>query len=162
MACSSLSQLTRSSSRRKLGPCSISWNHSGSPRPVTCGILSTRLRCVSSEWCTVMSASRASRTLSSPYIQGAAAYPRGQAFRDLSWRDNVRAVPAVPPSLARDLDSIVKTLRTTPAGRLRARLSGPYQSRADAGRALARVLAIAAQGIEDADQPAMTQWREPP
>ena len=74
----------------------------------------------------------------------------------------MRAVPAVPPSLARDLDSIVKTLRTTPAGRLRARLSGPYQSRADAGRALARVLAIAAQGIEDADHPAMPQWREPP
>ena len=74
----------------------------------------------------------------------------------------MRAVPAVPPSLARDLDSIVKTLRTTPAGRLRARLSGPYQSRADAGRALARVLAIAAQGIEDADRPAMPEWREPP
>jgi len=74
----------------------------------------------------------------------------------------VRAVPAVPPSLARDLDSIVKTLRTTPAGRLRARLSGPYQSRADAGRALARVLATAAQGIEDADRPAMPEWREPP
>ena len=74
----------------------------------------------------------------------------------------MRAVPAVPPSLARDLDSIVKTLRTTPAGRLRARLSGPYQSRADAGRALARVLATAAQGIEDADRPAMPEWREPP
>lgn len=74
----------------------------------------------------------------------------------------MRAVPAVPPSLARDLDSIVKTLRTTPAGRLRARLPGPYQSRADAGRALARVLAIAAQGIEDADRPAMPEWREPP
>ena len=74
----------------------------------------------------------------------------------------MRAVPAVPPSLAHDLDGIVKTLRTTPAGRLRARLSGSYHSRADAGRALARVLAIAAQGIEDADQPAMPQWREPP
>ena len=74
----------------------------------------------------------------------------------------MRAVPAAPSSLARDLDGIVKTLRTTPAGRLRVRLSGPYQSRADAGRALARVLAIAAQGIEDADQPAMPQWREPP
>jgi hypothetical protein len=74
----------------------------------------------------------------------------------------VRAVAAVPSSLAEDLDGVVKTLRTTPAGRLRARLSGPFQSRADAGRALARVLAIAAQGIEDADQPAMPAWREPP
>jgi hypothetical protein len=71
-------------------------------------------------------------------------------------------VAAVPSSLADDLDGVVKTLRTTPVGRLRARLSGPFQSRADAGRALARVLAIAAQGIEDADQPAMPQWREPP
>jgi hypothetical protein len=90
----------------------------------------------------------------------------GQAFRDgsslLLRRDNVRAVAAVPASLAEDLAGVVKTLRTTSAGRLRARLSGPFQSRADAGRALARVLAIAAQGIEDADQPAMPQWRELP
>jgi hypothetical protein len=71
-------------------------------------------------------------------------------------------VAAVPPSLADDLARVVKTLRTTPAGRLRARLSGPFLSRADAGRALARVLAIAAQGIEDADDAAMPQWREPP
>ncbi len=71
-------------------------------------------------------------------------------------------VTAVPPSLADDLARVVKTLRTTPAGRLRARLSGPFHSRADAGRALARALAIAAQGIEDADQPAMPVWREPP
>jgi hypothetical protein len=77
-------------------------------------------------------------------------------------RDNVRAVAAVPASLADDLNGVVKTLRTTPAGRLRARLSGPFHSRADAGRALARALAIAAQGIEDAGQPAMPQWREPP
>ena len=74
----------------------------------------------------------------------------------------MRAVAAVPSSLAHDLDGVVKTLRTAPAGRLRARLSGPFHSRADAGRALARVLAIAAQGIEDADQPAMPEWREPP
>ena len=79
-----------------------------------------------------------------------------------SCRDNVRAVAAVPASLADDLGRVVKTLRTTPAGRLRARVAGPFQSRADAGRALARVLAIAAQGIEDADQPAMPAWREPP
>jgi len=88
--------------------------------------------------------------------------PRGQAFHGGSCRDNVRAVAAVPSSLAHDLDSVVQTLRTTPAGRLRARLPGPFHSRADAGRALARVLAIAAQGIEDADQPAMPTWREPP
>jgi hypothetical protein len=71
-------------------------------------------------------------------------------------------VAAVPSSLADDLGRVVKTLRTTPAGRLRARLTGPFHSRADAGRALARVLAIAAQGIEDADQPAMPPWRAPP
>jgi hypothetical protein len=71
-------------------------------------------------------------------------------------------VAAVPSSLAKDLDRVVKTLRTTPAGRLRARLPGPFASRADAGRALARVLATAAQGIEDADQSAMPAWREPP
>jgi hypothetical protein len=74
----------------------------------------------------------------------------------------VRAVVAVPPSLAQDLDRVVTTLRTTPAGRLRARLPGPFSSRADAGRALARALAVAAQGIEDADQSAMPQWRTPP
>jgi hypothetical protein len=74
----------------------------------------------------------------------------------------VRAVVAVPPSLAQDLDRVVTTLRTTPAGRLKARLAGPFTSRADAGRALARALAIAAQGIEDADQPAMPHWRTPP
>jgi hypothetical protein len=77
-------------------------------------------------------------------------------------RDTVRAVAAVPPSLAHDLDRVVATLRTTPAGRLRARVSGPFNSRADAGRALARALATAAQGIEDADQPTMPQWRTPP
>jgi hypothetical protein len=74
----------------------------------------------------------------------------------------VRAVVAVPPSLADDLDRVASTLRTTPAGRLRAHVSGPFASRADAGRALAGVLAIAAQGIEDADQPAMPQWRTLP
>ena len=74
----------------------------------------------------------------------------------------MRAVVAVPPSLAQDLDRIVATLRTTPAGRLKVRLAGPFRSRADAGRALARALAVAAQGIEDADQPAMPQWRTPP
>jgi len=74
----------------------------------------------------------------------------------------VRAVAAVPSSLADDLERVAKKLRTTPAGRLRAGLAGPFHSRADAGRALVRVLAIAAQGIEDGDQPAMPQWREPP
>jgi hypothetical protein len=74
----------------------------------------------------------------------------------------VRAVVAVPASFAEDLDRVVTTLRTTPAGRLRTRLSGPFSSRADAGRALAGVLATAAQGIEDADQPAMPHWRTPP
>jgi hypothetical protein len=89
-------------------------------------------------------------------------YLRGQAFRVGSCRDNVRAVAAVPTSLADDLGRVAATLRTTPAGRLRARLSGPFHSRADAGRALVRVLAIAAQGIEDASAQVMPQWREPP
>jgi hypothetical protein len=77
-------------------------------------------------------------------------------------RDTVRAVVAVPPSLASDLDRVVATLRTTPAGRLRARVSGAFTTRADAGRALAVALATAAQGIEDADEPAMPHWRAPP
>jgi hypothetical protein len=77
-------------------------------------------------------------------------------------RDTVRAVVAVPPSLAQDLDRVVATLRTTPAGRLRARVSGAFTTRADAGRALALALATAAQGIEDADEPAMPRWRTPP
>jgi hypothetical protein len=77
-------------------------------------------------------------------------------------RDTVRAVVAVPASLPAALDRVVTTLRTTPAGRLRARVAGPFSSRADAGRALAQVLATAAQGIEDADQPAMPHWRTPP
>ena len=62
----SRSQLTRSSNRLKLGPCSISWNHSKSPRPVTWGTLSTRLRWVSSEWFTDISASWAAACINGP------------------------------------------------------------------------------------------------
>jgi hypothetical protein len=75
---------------------------------------------------------------------------------------SVRRVIAVPSRLAEDLGRVVSKLRTTPSARLSAQLSGPFTSRAEAGRALARTLATAAQGIEDADGPAMPRWRTLP
>jgi hypothetical protein len=74
----------------------------------------------------------------------------------------VRRVIAVPPSLADELGRVVAKLRTTPESRLGASVSGPYSSRAAAGRALASALALAAQGIEDAGAPAMPEWRPLP
>lgn len=53
-------------------------------------------------------------------------------------------------------------LRTMSAGKLGTRLSGPVETRADAGRLLAAVLARACQGIEDADAPASPAWRVVP
>lgn len=61
-----------------------------------------------------------------------------------------------------ELDGIVTALRTMPAGRLGAPLSGPVPTRADAGRLLARVLAHAAQGIEQADSDELPRWRDVP
>jgi hypothetical protein len=72
------------------------------------------------------------------------------------------AAPAGLAALAAELDDIVTTLRTMPAGRLAARLSGPINTRADAGRLLARTLAVAAQGIEQADADGLPRWREVP
>ena len=69
--------------------------------------------------------------------------------------------PAVA-ALLTELDGIVTALRTMPAGRLGAPLSGPMPTRADAGRLLARVLAVAAQGIEQADGDELPRWREVP
>jgi hypothetical protein len=74
----------------------------------------------------------------------------------------VRRVIAVPPSLADEIGRVVAKLRTTPAGRLGARVTGPFPSRAAAGRALALTLAVAAQGIEDAAAPVMPAWRTLP
>ncbi|HEX7105791.1 MAG TPA: hypothetical protein VF218_07500 [Acidothermaceae bacterium] len=72
------------------------------------------------------------------------------------------AAPAALTALAAELDAIVTSLRTMPAGRLAARLPGPIPTRADAGRLLARVLAVAAQGIEQADDGGSPRWREVP
>src|SRR5665213_4228337 len=75
---------------------------------------------------------------------------------------NVRRVIVVPPELVADLDRVVSRLRNAPAARLRATLSGPFATRADAGRALARLLAQVTQGIEDAAALAPPVWRAMP
>jgi hypothetical protein len=64
--------------------------------------------------------------------------------------------------LAAKLAYVVGTLRTTPQHRLRAAGAGRFASRVDAGRALAAALAIATQGIEEADAAAMPVWRSLP
>ena len=75
---------------------------------------------------------------------------------------SVRRVIVVPPEFVADLDGVVTRLRNASAARLRAGLSGPFATRADAGRALARLLAQATQGIEDADASAPPIWRTLP
>lgn len=75
---------------------------------------------------------------------------------------NVRRVIVVPPALVADLDQVVSRLRNSSAARLRAAVSGPFATRADAGRALARLLAQATQGIEDAGTPSPPVWRTLP
>jgi hypothetical protein len=74
----------------------------------------------------------------------------------------VRHVKDTAAELATALERVVASLRTMPASRLGARLPGPTSTRADAGRLLARVLAAAAQGVEDADSPTMPAWRSLP
>jgi hypothetical protein len=71
-------------------------------------------------------------------------------------------VSAAADSLTDDLASVVSGLRTSSAARLSARLSGPIATRADAGRLLARTLAVAAQGIEDAGLRMPPSWRTVP
>lgn len=75
---------------------------------------------------------------------------------------SVRRVIVVPTELVADLDRVVSRLRNAPAARLRAPISGPFATRADAGRALARLLAQATQGIEDADAMQAPVWRALP
>lgn len=74
----------------------------------------------------------------------------------------MRLVADVPADLPVALARIVATLRTTPAGRLGAALSGAVPTRADAGRMLARVLVHAAQGIENGAAAEMPAWRTLP
>lgn len=74
----------------------------------------------------------------------------------------MRRVIAVPPSLPDEIGRVVAKLRTTQGAWLGAPLSGPFPSRAAAGRALALTFAEAAQGIEDAALPAMPVWRPLP
>ena len=74
----------------------------------------------------------------------------------------MRRVADVPADLPVALARVVATLRTTSAARLAARLGGAVPTRADAGRLLARMLASAAQGIEDAAARSMPAWRTPP
>jgi hypothetical protein len=71
-------------------------------------------------------------------------------------------VSAAADSLTDDLANVVSGLRTSSATRLSARLSGPIPTRAAAGRLLARTLAVAAQGIEDADLRMPPSWRTVP
>ncbi len=75
---------------------------------------------------------------------------------------SVRQVIVVPTELVTDLDRVVSRLRNTSAARLKAPVSGPFATRADAGRALARLLAQATQGIDDADALAPPVWRTLP
>ena len=71
-------------------------------------------------------------------------------------------VTGVPDDLAAALVRVVTALRTMSPSRLGAPLPGPTRSRADAGRLLARALAVACQGIEDAELLAMPVWRTLP
>lgn len=75
---------------------------------------------------------------------------------------SVPGVTAVPDELPTVLANIVAALRTMSPGRLASTLPGPTTSRADAGRLIARALALAAQGIEDAESPAPPAWRTVP
>lgn len=68
----------------------------------------------------------------------------------------------VQPEFVAVLDRVVTSLRNAPAGRLRAAVKGPFATRADAGRALARLLAQATQGIEEAGASAAPIWRTVP
>ncbi|MGH8889504.1 MAG: hypothetical protein ACRDV3_07040 [Acidothermaceae bacterium] len=60
------------------------------------------------------------------------------------------------------LARVAWALRTMSPGKLAAQLPGPTASRADAGRLLARTLAVAAQGIERAGDPEPPAWRSVP
>ena len=60
------------------------------------------------------------------------------------------------------LARVVSALRTMPAGKLAGRLPGPTPTRADAGRLLARALAVATQGIDAAGEPRAPSWRPLP
>ena len=71
-------------------------------------------------------------------------------------------VTGVPDDLAAALVRVVTALRTMSPSRLGALLPGPTRSRADAGRLLARLLAVACQGVEDAELLAMPAWRTIP
>jgi hypothetical protein len=79
------------------------------------------------------------------------------------------AAVVTDPSRAHDADTltaliarIVGVLRTTPRYRLRAPCTGRFESRVDAGRALAAALATATQGIEEAGVAAVPAWRTLP
>jgi hypothetical protein len=61
-----------------------------------------------------------------------------------------------------ELVRVVKALRDMSVGRLGAPLSGPISTRADAGRMLGRHLALAAQGVEEAQRASMPVWRVVP
>jgi hypothetical protein len=75
--------------------------------------------------------------------------------------DPVDAGPLAAGSLDA-VDAVVATARRLTAARLRAPLSGPVPTRADAARLLARVLATSAQGIEAAGAPEPPRWRTLP
>jgi hypothetical protein len=80
-------------------------------------------------------------------------------FGVLSRTGSVRRVEGVPEQLEAVLAGVTARLRTMTAAKLGAPLPGPFATRADAARVLGAALAIAAQGAEDADAPAMPRWR---
>lgn len=92
-------------------------------------------------------------------------WPTGKACARVG--GNVRAVGDLIDDLAvTDVAAvvarIVTALRTMSPGKLAETLPGPTASRADAGRLLARALALAAQGVEAAGEARAPSWRALP
>jgi hypothetical protein len=67
-----------------------------------------------------------------------------------------------PDRLAARLEATTSAVRRMPRSRLAAALPAPWGTRAQAARILARTLALAAQGIEEADRRDPPQWRALP
>jgi hypothetical protein len=60
------------------------------------------------------------------------------------------------------LSRVIDAVRRMPPARLGAPIGGPFTTRADAARALARALAITGQGIEEAGSATAPAWRDLP
>lgn len=77
-----------------------------------------------------------------------------------SGRDD--AVASAYAQVEAALTRALETVRRMSPGRLRGSLAGPYATRVDAARMLARTLMIAGQGMEEAAAAAMPVWRSLP